>query len=88
MSPLTKTSEQIDDNLAETKAYVDSFSEDKRNRRDVSIVFFDQDDIFDNMKITSINSNTVDKTSISDNEQANKKFIHDNIGNRTPVRLN
>ena len=55
-----------------SKAYVDSLSENRRNRRDLSTVFNDQDNKFDNDKLTNLDSITVKKDT-SDNEIANKK---------------
>ena len=57
-----------------TKSYVDSLHESRRNRRDLSSVFDDQDRDFDNKKLTNLDSVTVNRTSSSDNELANKKI--------------
>ena len=42
-----------------TKSYVDSLHEINRNRRDLSSVFNDQDNEFDNKKLTNLDSFTV-----------------------------
>ena len=42
-----------------TKSYVDSLHESSRNRRDLSSVFNDQDNEFDNNKLTNLDSITV-----------------------------
>ena len=41
-----------------TKSYVDSLHESNRNRRDLSSVFNDQDNEFDNNKLTNLDSVT------------------------------
>ena len=58
-----------------SKAYVDSLSENRKNRRDLSTVFNDQDNKFDNDKLTNLDSITVKKDPTSDNEIANKKMM-------------
>ena len=55
-----------------TKSYVDHLHESSRNRRDLSLVFNDQDIEFDNTKLTNFNSVTVNRNPSSDNELANK----------------
>ena len=42
-----------------TKSYVDSFHEINRIRRDVSSVFNDQDNEFDKIKLTNLDSVTI-----------------------------
>ena len=71
-----------------TKSYVDSLLESSRNRRDLSSVFNDQDNEFDNNKLTNLDSVTVNRDPSSDNELANKKYIVDSIGEGTIVRFN
>ena len=51
-----------------TKSYVDSLHESSRNRRGLSSVFNDQDNEFDNIKLTNLDSITVNGDLISDNE--------------------
>ena len=46
----TLNSEPIDDNHVATKSYVDSLSENDRDRSDLSTVFNDQDNEFDKNK--------------------------------------
>ena len=50
-----------------TKSYVDSLHEINRNRRDLSSVFNDQDNEFDNNKLTNLDSVTVKINPSSDN---------------------
>ena len=71
-----------------TKKYVDSLHESSRYRRDLSPVFNDQDNEFDNNKQTKLDSITVNRDSSSDNELANKKFIDDSKGESTLLRFN
>ena len=56
-----------------TKSYVDSLHEINRNRRDLSSVFNDQDNEFDNNKLTNLDSILVNRDPSSDKELANKK---------------
>ena len=56
-----------------TKSYVDSLHESSRNRRYLSSVFNDQDNEFDNNKLTSLDSVTVNREPSLDNEVSNKK---------------
>ena len=71
-----------------TKSYVDSLHESSRNRRDLSSVFNDQDNEFDNNKLTNLDSVTVNIDPSSDNELANKKYIDNSIGEGTFLRFN
>ena len=56
------------------KSYVDSLHESSRNRRDLSSVFNDQDNEFNNNKLTNLDGVTVNRFPTSDNEIANKKI--------------
>ena len=67
--------------------YFDSLHENSRNRRDLSSAFNDQDDEFDNYNLTSLDSITVNRDPISDNELASKKYIDDPTRKGTIVRL-
>ena len=71
-----------------TKSYVDSLHESSRNRRDLSSVFNDQDNEFDNNKLTNLDSVTVNRNPISDNELSNKKYVDESIGEGTIVGFN
>ena len=71
-----------------TKSYVDSLHEINRNRRDLSSVFNDQDNEFDDNKLTNLDSVTVNGNPSSDNELANKKYIDDELDKNTIVRFN
>ena len=56
-----------------TRSYVDSLHEINRDRRDLSSVFNDQDNEFDNNKLTNLDSITVNRDPNLDNELSNKK---------------
>ena len=58
-----------------TKSYVDSLHENSRNRRDLSSLLNNQDNEFDNDKLTNLDS--VDRNLNSDNELANKTYDDD-----------
>ena len=63
-----------------TKSFVDSLHEINRIRRDLSSVLNDQDNEFDNKKLTNLDSAAVKRDLSSDNEWANKKYVHDLVG--------
>ena len=56
-----------------TKSYVDSLHETSRNRRDLSSVFNDPGNEFDNNYITKLDSVVVNRNPSLDNELSNKK---------------
>ena len=58
-----------------TKPYVDSLSENDRNRRDMSTVFKDQDIEFNNDRLTNLDSITVIRNPSIDNELSNKEML-------------
>ena len=71
-----------------TKSYVDSLHEINRDRRDLSSVFNDQDNEFDNNKLTNLDSITVNREPNLDHELSNKKYVDDSIAEGTIVRFN
>ena len=71
-----------------TKSYVDSLHESSRNRRDLSSVFNDQDNEFHNIKLTNLDSVSVNRNPSSDNELANKKYIDDELDKNAVLRFN
>ena len=83
-SALTSTKTVIE---LPTKSYVDSLPEINRNRRDLSSVFNDQDNEFDNNKLTILDSITVNRDPSSDNELPNKNCIDDSKGECTIMRF-
>ena len=70
-----------------TKSYADSLHEINRIRRDLFLVFKDQDNEFDNNKLSSLDIVTVNTDPRSDNELSNKKIVDDSIGEGTIVRF-
>ena len=71
-----------------TRSYVDSLHEINRDRRDLSSVFNDQDNEFDNSKLTNLDSITVNRDPNLDNELSNKKYVDNSIGEGTLLRFN
>ena len=65
----------VDNAISNIMSYVDNLHEINRNRRDLSSVFTDQDNEFDNANVTNLDRVTVNKNRISDNELANKKYV-------------
>ena len=86
------------DNEVITKAYVDQFhQENVWSRRDVGIGFYDkssdlvknnQENDFNDNKLTNIDSNTVNRDPTSDNEVSNKKYVDDELDKNTILRFN
>ena len=71
-----------------TKSYVYNLHESRKSRRDLSSVFNDQGNEFDNKKLTNLHSVTVNRNLTSDNELSNKKYVDDSIAEGTIVRFN
>ena len=71
-----------------TKSYFDSLHEINRNRRDLSSVFNDQDNEFDNNKLTNLDGVTFNRNPSSDSEVSNKKYVDNSIGEGTFLRFN
>ena len=78
----------VDRALSELLSYVNELHEINRNKRDVSSVFNDQDNEFDNNKLTNLDSVTVNRDPNLDNELSNKKYVDDSIGEGTLLRFN
>ena len=97
INSITLNKQTENDNEVITKAYVDQFhQENERSRRDLGIDFYDessdllknnQDNDFNDNKLTNIDSITVNRNPISDNESANKKYIDDELDKNTIVRF-
>ena len=93
---LNKQAENDDEVI--TKACVDQFhQENERSRRDLGIDFYDessdlvknnQDNDFNDNKLINIDSSTVNRNPISDNELSTKKYIDDELDKNTIVRFN
>ena len=98
INSITLNTQAVNDNQVITKAYVDQFhQENERSRRDLGIDFYDeasdlvknnQDKDFNDIKLTKLDSITVNRAPTSDNEVSNKKYIDDSIGEGTLVRFN
>ena len=71
-----------------TKSYVNSLYESSRNRRDLSSALNDQDNDFDNNKLTNLDIVTVNRNPSSDNELANENYIDDELDKNTLLRFN
>ena len=78
----------VDRFIHDIRSYVDGLHEIIRNRRGLSSVFNDQDNEFDNNKLTILDSVTVNRNPSSDNEVSNKKYVDDSIGEGTLLRFN
>ena len=98
INSITLNKQAENDNEIITKAYVDQFHlENERSRRDLGIDFYNesndivknnQDNDFNNNKLTNINSITINTTPTDNNHVANKKYIDDQLDKNTIVRLN
>ena len=94
----TLNTQAVNDNQVITRDYVDQFNqENERSRRGLGIDFYDessdlvkniQDNDFNDMKITNINSITFNRNPTSDNELAIKKHIDDELEKNTFLRFN
>ena len=78
----------VDRASSELLSYVNELHEINRNIRDLSSVFNDQDNEFDNNKLTNLDSVTVNRNPNLDNELANKKYIDDELDKNTVLRFN
>ena len=98
INSITLNTQAVNDNEIITKAYVDQFhQENERSRRDLGINFYNesnelvrnnQDNNFNDGKLTNIDSITVNRNPNSDNELSNKKYIDDQLDKNTIVRFN
>ena len=98
INSITLNTQAVNDNQVITKAYVDQFhQENERTRRDLGIDFYDessdkvknnQDNDFNNNKLTNINSITINNNPIDDNHVSNKKYIDNELDKNTIVRFN
>ena len=98
INSITLNTQAENDSEVITKAYVDQFHQEKeRSRRHVGLDFYDesndlvknnQDNNFNNNKLTNINSITINNDPTDDNHVTNKKYIDDELDRDTIVRLN
>ena len=82
INSITLKTQAVNDNQVMTKAYVDQFHQDnEQSRRDIGLDFYDesndlvknnQDNNLNDHKLTNINSITINRNPISDNEVSNK----------------
>ena len=78
----------VDKALSDLLSYIDDLHEINRNKPDLSSVFNDQDNEFDNNKLTNLDSVTVNRNPNLDNELAKKKYIDDELDKNTVLRFN
>ena len=98
INSITLNTQAVNDNEVITKAYVDQFhQENERSRRDLGIDFYDessdivknnQDNDFNDNKLTNVNSITINNNPSDDNHVSNKKYIDDELDKNTIVRFN
>ena len=97
INSFTLNTQTVNDNQVVTKAYVDQFHQEKeRSRRDLGIDFYNesnelvknnQDNDFNNNKLTNISSITINNNPTDDNHVSNKKYVDDQLNKDTIVRL-
>ena len=98
VSSITLYTQAVNDNQVITKSYVVQFhQENERSRLDLGKKFYiesnnlvknNQDNDLNDKKLTNLDSITVNRNPILQNEAANKNFIDDSIGEGTIVRFN
>ena len=98
ITSITLNKQAENDNEVITKAYVDQFhQENERSRRDLGIDFYNessdlvknnQDNNFNDNKLTNINSITINNNPTDENHVSNKKHIDDSIAEGTLLRFN
>ena len=96
INSITLNTQAVNDNQVITKAYVDQFhSNNERNRRDLGLSIYNevdlvknnQDNDFNDNKLTNINSITINKSPTDDNHACNKKYVDDQLDKNTIVRF-
>ena len=97
INSITLNKQAENDNEVITKACVDQFhQENERSRRDLGIDFYNesndsvknnQDNDFNDNRLTSLDSITINGNPTSDNEVSNKKYIDDSIAEGTLLRF-
>ena len=98
INSVTLYTQAVNDNQDIIKAYVDQYHDDiERNRRNSGLAVFDekvdlvkinQDNNFNNNKLTNLDSVLIKREPVSDNELANKKYIDDELDKSTVQRFN
>ena len=97
INSITLNKQAENDNEVITKAYVDQFhQENERSRRDLGIDFYDessdlvkntQDNDLNKNELTNLDSITINRNPVSDNEVSNKNYIDDELDKNTIVRF-
>ena len=96
---ITLTTQAVHDNQIITMAYVDQFHQgNERSRPDdlgidfcdesIDLVEINQDNDFNDNKLTNIDSITIKRNPILDEEVSNKKYIDNELDKNTIVRFN
>ena len=88
VSHFSLNSEPTDDNHAATKSYVDSLSENNRNRRDLSTVIKDRFNEFDMITLTNSDSFTLSRNPLLKEDATYERNIVDGIHKNTIFRIN
>ena len=98
INSITLNTQAVNDNQVITKAYVDQFHQEiERSRRDLGIDFYNesndlvknnQDNNFNDNKLTNLNSISINNNPIDDHHVSNKKYIDDELYKDTIVRIN
>ena len=98
INSITLNKQAVNDNEVITKAYVDQFHNDnERNRRNIGLSFYNeeadlvknnQDNDLNDNKLTNLDSITINRNPIQDNEVTNKKYIDDELNKKTILRFN
>ena len=97
INSITLNKQAENDNEVITKTYVDQFhQENERSRRDLGLGFYNedidlvnnnQDNNFNDKKLTNINSIVINNNPTDDNHVSNKKYIDDELDKSTIVRF-
>ena len=98
INSITLNKQAETDNEVITRAYVDQFHQDnERSRRDLGLSFYNeeaylvksnQDDDFNDNKLTNLDSITVNRNPSLDNELANRKYVDESLGGNNILRFN
>ena len=86
INSITLHTQAVNDNQVITKAYVDQFhQENERSRR--NLVKINRDNDLKDKKLTNLDSITVNRNPISDNEVSNKRYVDDSLGEITLLKF-
>ena len=98
INSITLNTQAVNDNPVITKAYVDQFHQkNERSRRDLGIDFYNessdlvknnQDNNFNDNKLTNVNSIAINNNPSDDDHVSNKKYVDDQLDKNTIVRFN